>query len=271
MAANTTTAPDRSTANFTGRAALVTGGTSGIGRAAVLSFARRGADVVFTGRRAAEGLAVAREASALGVKALFVQGDVTNPADIRKAVDTAAGLHGRLDFAFNNAGVEGVVGSPLVEQTEENYRQVFDINVRGVLLSMQHEIRAMLSPRSGKPGGSIVNNASIAGTIGFPGVSVYVASKHAVIGLTKTAALEYSKQGVRINTVSPAAIQTDMLDRFTGALGGPDMRTQFAAMHPIGRMGTPQEIADAAIWLCSDESSFVTGHDLRVDGGFTAQ
>lgn len=256
--------------SFKGRTVLVTGATSGIGKAAALDFARRGADVVITGRRIPEGEAVAAEIAKLGVKSRFVQADASREADSVRAVDAAISLTGRLDAAFNNAGVEGLVGVPTTEQTLENYREVFDINVLGVLFSMKHQIRAMLSPRSGKTGGAIVNNASIAGSIGFPGVSVYVASKHAVIGLTRTAALEFADKGIRVNTVSPAAIQTDMLDRFTG---GPesDFRKQMASLHPIGRVGTVQEISDAAVWLCSDASSFVTGHDLRVDGGFTAK
>lgn len=256
------------TAEFSGKVAFITGGTSGIGRATALAFARHGAHVVLTGRREPEGRAVAQDVERLGVKGLFVRADASKDAELRHAIEQAMSLTGRIDAAFNNAGVEGSVMAPTAEQTEENYSFIFDINVKGVFLSMKHEIRAMLSPRSGKPGGVIVNNASIAGSIGFPGAGLYTASKHAVIGLTRTAALEYSKQGIRVNTVSPAAIQTDMFDRFTGT---DEAKKGLASMHPIGRVGTSDEIADAVLWLSSPRSSFVTGHDLLVDGGFTAQ
>jgi NAD(P)-dependent dehydrogenase (short-subunit alcohol dehydrogenase family) len=174
--------------------------------------------------------------------------------------------YGRLDAAFNNAGIEGEIGKPTHEQSVANYRSVMDINVLGVLLAMKHEIGAMLK----NGGGSIVNNASVGGLVGFPGVSVYVASKHAVLGLTKTAALEYAKQGIRVNAVSPGGIETPMLNRFTGG-PGTDFSNQLAGMHPIGRVGRPEEIAEAVVWLCSDKASFVSGVSLAADGGFTAQ
>ena len=246
--------------------AFITGGTSGIGAATAIEFARRGANVVLTGRRKEEGEKVAAEARSHGVQALFVQGDVSKDADVRRMVDEALKITGRIDFAFNNAGVEGHFGTPLIEHDEESYRHIFDINVLGVLHAMKHEIRAML--KSG--GGSIVNTSSVAGSVGMPGASVYVASKHAVNGLSKSAALEYAKQGIRINTVSPAAIDTPMLDRFTGGTES-DFHKQLSAMHPIGRTGRPEEIAKAAVWLLTSEASFVTGTDLLVDGGFTAQ
>jgi NAD(P)-dependent dehydrogenase (short-subunit alcohol dehydrogenase family) len=202
-----------------------------------------------------------------------VRGDVTDERRIQKAVETALGINGRLDFAVNNAGIE-LMGVPITETTVDNYRTVMDINVLGVLLSMKHEIRAMLAPRSGAPGGSggsIVNVSSIAGSISMGGMGVYSASKHAVLGLTKAAALEVSARGIRVNAISPAAIETEMYDRFVEVAGGKEAEKQFAAAHPIGRVGKPSEIARPILFLLSDQASFITGSDLRVDGAFTAQ
>jgi NAD(P)-dependent dehydrogenase (short-subunit alcohol dehydrogenase family) len=190
--------------------------------------------------------------------------DVSKAAQVKELVERTMQKYGRLDFAFNNAGIEQDP-APILEQDEESYDRVMDINVKGVWLSMKYEIPAML--KTG--GGSIVNTSSSAGVVAFPGVGIYVASKHAVIGLTKSAALEFAKQGIRVNAVLPAGIETDMLQRFVG--DKPDSRAQLTAMHPIGRIGKSEEIADAAIWLSSSKSSFVTGHSLLVDGGFTAQ
>ena len=249
---------------FHGKVALVTGGTSGIGRAAAIAYAKEGAKVVVAGRRAAEGEETVRLVRAQGGEALFVPTDVAQEAQVKNLIGRTLQQFGRLDFAFNNAGIEQTP-TPLVEQTVETYDQVMDINVKGVWLCMKHEIPAIL--KTG--GGSIVNTSSGLGVIGIPGVEIYAASKHAVIGLTKSAALEFGKQGIRINAVLPAVIETDMFQRFAGEK--PEFRDQMTALHPIGRIGKPEEIAEAAIWLSSSKSSFVTGHSLLVDGGFTAQ
>jgi NAD(P)-dependent dehydrogenase (short-subunit alcohol dehydrogenase family) len=249
---------------FQGKVALVTGGTSGIGRAAAIAYAREGAKVVVAGRRAAEGEETVKLVRAQGGEALFVSTDVAQEAQVKNLIGRTLEQFGRLDFAFNNAGIDQQP-TPLLEQTVETYDQVMDINVKGVWLSMRHEIPAML--KSG--GGAIVNTSSALGVIAFPGVEVYAASKHAVIGLTKSAAVEFGKQGIRINAVLPAAIETDMYRRFVGEKA--EAQAAMAAMHPIGRIGTSEEIADAVIWLCSSKSSFVIGHSLLVDGGFTAQ
>ena len=249
---------------FQGKVALVTGGTSGIGRAAAIAYAREGAKVVVAGRRAAEGEETVRLVRAQGREAMFVPTDVAQEAQVKNLIGRTLEQFGRLDFAFNNAGIEQEP-TPFLEQNEDTYNRVMDINVKGVWLSMKYEIPAML--KTG--GGSIVNTSSALGVIGIPGTEIYVASKHAVIGLTKSAALEFGKQGIRVNAVLPAVIDTDMFQRFVGEK--PEFRAQITAMHPIGRIGKSEEIADAAIWLSSSKSSFVTGHSLLVDGGFTAQ
>jgi NAD(P)-dependent dehydrogenase (short-subunit alcohol dehydrogenase family) len=249
---------------FHGKTALITGGTSGIGRATALAAARAGANVVITGRRVKEGEAVAEEIRKHKVRGQFVQGDVTDEQHIQHAVRTAASFTGRLDFALNNAGLE-LGGLNTVDATAEHYRKVFDVNVLGVLLSMKHQIRSMLA--TGGQGYSIVNVSSVAGRIGMPGVGIYIASKHAVLGLTKSAALETAQSGIRINSLSPAAIETEMFDRFTG--GQPQNIDYMRSLHPIGRVGTAEEVANPALFLFSSDSSFMTGHDLLVDGGVT--
>ena len=252
-------------AAFTGKVALVTGGSAGIGRAAAVAFAREGAKVVVASRRNKEGEETVQLIKRAGSDGFFIKTDVAKAADVKAMVEKTVATYGRLDYAFNNAGVIEPKPGPLVEQTDETFAHVIDINVKGVWLSMKYEIPEMLK----RGGGAIVNMSSVAGVIGFPGIGIYVASKHAVIGLTKTAALEYSKSGVRINAVNPGAIETDMLSHVAG--GNPEAMSQMAAHHPIGRIGKPEEIAEAVIWLCSDKASFVTGHSLLVDGGLTIQ
>jgi NAD(P)-dependent dehydrogenase (short-subunit alcohol dehydrogenase family) len=249
---------------FQGKVAIVTGGTSGIGRAAAVAYAKEGARVVVAGRRAAEGEETVRLLRAQGGEGFFVATDVSKAAQVKELVERTMQKFGRLDFAFNNAGIEQDP-TPLLEQTEATYDRVMDINVKGVWLSMKYEIPAMLMTG----GGSIVNTSSGLGVIAMPGIEIYVASKHAVIGLTKSAALEFGKQGIRVNAILPAVIETDMIRRFAG--DKPETLAQLTALHPIGRIGKSEEIADAAIWLSSSKSSFVTGHSLLVDGGFTAQ
>ncbi|MEM7625059.1 MAG: glucose 1-dehydrogenase [Planctomycetota bacterium] len=247
---------------------LITGGGTGIGKATAVMAAAEGAKVVIGNRNAERGEAVAAEIRAGGGEARFLKTDVTNEADVeslvRHATETFGGLHG----AFNNAGVEQDF-TPLGQTTTEDYRFVMDINVLGVLLSMKHEGAAILA--SG--GGSIVNNASVAGMIGMATIPVYIASKHAVLGLTQSAALEWGAQGVRVNAVSPGAIETPMVERFRGedAAQREQVEAMFKAAHPIGRIGRPEEVASAVVYLLSDESSFVLGANFAVDGGFTAQ
>jgi NAD(P)-dependent dehydrogenase (short-subunit alcohol dehydrogenase family) len=219
-----------------------------------------------SGLRVAEGEQVAREITSAGGGALFVQTDVIREDDIIALIEKTVASFGGLHIAFNDAGVEGQFGLLTTEQTVEHYHQICDVNIRGVLLSMKHEIPAIL--RSG--GGAIVNNSSTGGHIGLPGLSVYVASKFAVIGLTKTAALEFAKQGVRINIVSPGPIQTEMFDRAFGNKET-DIKKTIASQTPIGRIGMPEEIASAVLWLSSPGAAFTTGQDIIVDGGYPAQ
>lgn len=252
-------------AAFTGKVAIVTGGSSGIGRASAIAFAREGAKVVVASRRIKEGEETVQLVKKAGSDGFFIKTDVAKAADIKAMVEKTVATYGRLDYAFNNAGVIEQTPGPLVEQSEETFGRIMDINVKGVWLSMKYEIPEMLK----RGGGAIVNMSSVAGVVGFPGLGIYIASKHAVVGLTKAAAVEYSKSGVRVNAVNPAAIETDMLGHVVG--DNAEARAQMAAAHPIGRTGRPEEIADAVIWLCSDKASFVTGHALLVDGGYTAQ
>lgn len=253
-----------------GKVILITGGTSGIGHATVLAAVREGAKVGFTGRREEQGRKIEAEVNVVRPgAALFIHADHSKEADSKRAVDETVARFGRLDGAFNNAGVEGTPGINVTDQTEEQYRHIFDINVWGVLTSMKHQIPAILKSIDGKPGGSIVNTTSGLGHVGMPGVSVYTASKHAVEGLTKSAALELARQGIRVNTVAPGGVHTEMADRFTG--GTDEAISQFGAMHPMGRIGRSEEIAALTVFLLSDEASFTTGQSYAADGGWLAQ
>jgi NAD(P)-dependent dehydrogenase (short-subunit alcohol dehydrogenase family) len=246
---------------FEGKVALVTGGGSGIGRATALAFAREGAKVVIGNRnveRGEETVSIIRKASGT---ASFKRTDVMVAAEVEHAVKTC----GRLDIAFNNAGIEGDVKPTLIDHTEANFDAVMEVNVKGVWLSMKYEIPQMLKIG----GGAIVNCSSVAGVIGFPGIGIYSASKHAVIGLTKAAALEFSAQGIRVNAVNPAVIDTEMVDRLADGMNV--KKDDLTTFHPIGRLGRVEEVAEAVLWLCSDKASFVTGHSMMIDGGFTAR
>ena len=246
------------------KVALITGGTTGIGRDTAVLFAKHGGKVVFTGRRETEGNETLGLVRAAGGDGLFLKSDVSKSSDVQTMVQKTVEKFGRLDIAFNNAGVEGV-WVPLVDQTEENWDYVHNINLKGLWLCLKYEIQQMI--KQGK-GGAIVNMSSVAGVKGFPGAGVYVASKHGVLGLTKTAALECAAAKIRVNAVCPAVIETPMADR---AFPDPAFSKAVLAQHPLGRFGKPIEVAEAVLWLCSGKSSFVTGHSLMVDGGFTAR
>lgn len=251
---------------FQNKVVLITGATSGIGAAVAHELAARKAKIVVSGRRETEGQAVVSEIQAAGGIATFFKADASNEDEVKALVAHTVKTYGSLDYAFNNAGVEGAAGVTTDQQTVENYRHTFDINVLGVLLSMKHEIPAML--KSG--GGAIVNTSSVAGKVGMAGMSVYVASKHAVEGLTKATALEFAKQGIRVNAVAPGAIQTPMVDRFVGeAKTENPQRAWLESVHPVGRIGTVDEIAMGVIALL--ENPFITGTSLNIDGGWTAQ
>ena len=245
---------------FAGKVVLITGGTSGIGKSTAIAFARAGAKVVLTGRREKEGAQVVAEIKKIGGDAAFVRADISKDADVKKMVDFTVDKFGRLDVAFNNAGVEWK--GPLNHATEVEYRRIFDINVWGVLNSMRHEIPVMLK----NGGGAIVNTSSVAGHVGLAQVSIYIASKHAVEGLTKSVALEFAKQNIRINAIAPGVIATEMLDRFAGD----ELRDQITSMVPVARVGVADEIAAAVLYLASDAAKFTTGTSLIVDGGFVA-
>ena len=239
---------------------LITGALTGIGRATALAFAHEGARIVVSGRRDEAGHALAAELRDLGAEAEFIRADVRHEDDVRSLVDRTVARFGRLDVAVNNAGTEGTPG-PVTEQSAESYNAVFESNVLGILLSLKHELRVMQPQGSG----SIINLSSIAGRIGFAGVSVYVASKHAVEGLTKSAALEAAAFGVRVNAVAPGPVETEMMNRFTG--GDADTKAAFLGMIPLKRAGTPDEIAQTILFLASDKAPYLTGQSIAVDGG----
>jgi NAD(P)-dependent dehydrogenase (short-subunit alcohol dehydrogenase family) len=249
---------------FTGKVALVTGATSGIGRDTAVAFAREGAKVVITGRRTEAGRKTIELMRSAGGEGIFVQADVSKEPDVEAVVSQVIGTYGRLDIALNNAGVEGGLG-PITSLTEAQWDETININLKGTWLSLKHEIAAML--KTG--GGSIINISTIAGIVGMAGASIYGTSKAGVIGLTRCVAIEYAKAGIRVNVVSPGAIQTEMFDRFTG--NSDEAKASFAGTHPMGRVGTTDEVSGTVLWLASDAASFITGQNIAVDGGYTAQ
>lgn len=251
-------------AKSSSKVVLITGGSSGIGRAAAVAFARNGARVVIAARRRAEGEETLRLVEAAGSEGQFVPADVRHASEVRATVEACVEAYGGLDYAFNNAGIEGTGFVKTADYDEETFRQVIDVNLTGVFLSMKYQIPALLA----RGGGAIVNMSSVAGLIGG-GVGVaYHASKHGVVGLTKSAALEYARAGIRINAVCPAVITTDMASRLFHT--DPGIAEDIVAAHPVGRLGTVDEVADAVVWLCSDQASFITGETLRIDGGMLA-
>ncbi len=251
---------------FEGKIALITGGSSGIGRATAIAFAKKGAKVVIGDRMEKEGQETVAMIKKNGSEAIFFKTDITQATEVKNLVNQTISTYNRLDYAFNNAGTEGILG-PSIEESEENWNQVINTNLKGVWLSMKYQIPQMLK----NGGGAIVNNASLFGLVGVPNGSIYCASKHGVIGLTKAVALEQATAGIRINSVCPGVIQTDMTDRVFGKDDDSEGKVQMAAAHPIGRIGQPEEVANAVVWLCSDAASFITGHSLTIDGGYTVK
>jgi len=246
-----------------GKVGLVTGGTSGIGRETAVLFAKAGAKVVVAGRRAPEGEETIELVRAAGGEGLFVKTDVSKASEVETLIQKAVERFGRLDVAFNNAGIEGV-WTPIVRQSEEDWDRTIAVNLKGVWLCLKYEIRQMLKQGGA---GAIVNMSSTTGLVGAVGAAAYSASKHGVIGLTKTAALENAKSGIRINAVCPGFVETPMADRVFRA---PGVHKYVLSCHPIGRLGRPTEIAEAVLWMCSDRASFMTGQSLVLDGGFLA-
>ncbi|BAY48620.1 short-chain dehydrogenase/reductase SDR [Scytonema sp. HK-05] len=249
--------------NYTGKVAFVTGAANGIGRATALAFARKGAHVVVADISEQGNQETARMIEDLGGRVIAVKCDVTRASDVKAALSKTIETFGRLDFAFNNAGVEQK-NAATAEIEEEEWDRIVNINLRGVFLCMKYEIPLLL-----KQGGAIVNTSSGAGVIGIKGGAAYTAAKHGLIGLTKSAALDYASQNIRINAVCPGYIDTPMMGRFTG--GTDEGRAKVIAEEPIGRMGKPEEIAAAVVWLCSDAAAFVVGHAMVIDGGQTVQ
>ena len=243
------------------KAAIITGGSSGIGRAAAVALAKQGVKIAIAARRAKEGEETVRLVKEAGSEGIFVKTDVANENDVRSMVEKTVKQYNRLDYAFNNAGIEEMT-TPLVDQTSEVFDQIMNVNVKGVWLSMKYEIPEMI--RTG--GGAIVNTSSGAGVIGYPQQPIYIASKHAVLGLTKSAALEYAKSGIRINAIAPGVTETEMVERVDKQL-----IERLKSITPIGRIADPEEIANAVVWLLSDKASFVLGHTLLVDGGVVSR
>jgi NAD(P)-dependent dehydrogenase (short-subunit alcohol dehydrogenase family) len=251
------------TKELEGKVGLVTGGTSGIGRETAVLFAKAGVKVVVAGRREREGNETIELVRAAGGEGLFEKADVSKASEVEALIQKAVERFGRLDLAFNNAGIEGV-WVPIIRQSEEDWDRTININLKGVWLCLKYEIKQMLKQGGG---GSIVNMASVTGLVGGAGAAAYSASKHGVVGLTKSAALETARSGIRINAVCPAVIETPMGERLFGA---PAVHKSVVGLHPIGRFGRPAEIAEAVVWMCSDRASFMTGQSLILDGGFLA-
>jgi NAD(P)-dependent dehydrogenase (short-subunit alcohol dehydrogenase family) len=248
-----------------GQVALVTGGGSGIGWAACKAFARAGARVVVSDVNEDNGNRVVKRLIECGHEAMFVRADVSNAADVEHLIDATVRAYGCLDMAFNNAGIEGEL-APMADCSDATWDRVIAVNLTGVRLCMKYEIKQMVKQN----GGAIVNNASILGVVGFANASAYTAAKHGVLGLTKAGALEYAASHIRINAVCPGFIETPMLAR-AGLTTDPVKREAIANLHPLKRLGQPEEIAAAAVWLCSPDASFITGHPLMVDGGYVIQ
>src|ERR1700681_2905035 len=250
------------TGSMSAQVVLITGGLTGIGRAAAVAFAKKGAKVVVAGRRDEAGMQLVDELRSFGAEAEFVNADVRKEDDVRAMVDKTIARFGHLDVAVNNAATEGQVG-PITDQTAESFAATFDTNVLGVVLSMKHEVRAMQAQGSG----SIINISSTYGHEGAAGASIYVGAKHAVEGITKSVALEVAKSGIRVNAVAPGPTDTGMLTRFTGRA---ENKAALAAQVPLGRLGLSEEVADGIVFIASDDARFITGHVLNVDGGHTA-
>jgi NAD(P)-dependent dehydrogenase (short-subunit alcohol dehydrogenase family) len=252
---------------FENKVALVTGGTSGLGRAISLEFAKKGATVVICGRREKEGLETLSLIQKEGAKGKFLLCDITNESDVKKLIESTILEFGRLDFAINNAGIIGN-NSQITKYDTNEFQKVVDINLKGTFLCMKYQIPEMLKNHSG----SIVNISSVSGLIGFPFNAPYSASKHAVIGLTKSASLEFSHKGIRINAICPGGIETDMLETIFSSTGKPDQaKANMTNLHSMRRLAKPEEIAKSAVWLCTENASFITGVAIPVDGGWTSQ
>jgi NAD(P)-dependent dehydrogenase (short-subunit alcohol dehydrogenase family) len=251
--------------DFVGKVVFVTGAANGIGRATALAFAREGASVVAADVADDPNQETVGMIEAQGGRAVAVQCDVTRVEDVKAALAKTVEAFGRLNFAFNNAGIEPSKPAPTAEYEDEEWNRIIDINLRGVFLCMKHEIPLILK----QGGGAIVNTSSGAGIIGIKSSPAYTAAKHGVIGLTRSSALDYAAHNIRINAVCPGYIDTPMMDRFTG--GTPEGRAKVITEEPIGRMGKPEEIAAAVVWLCSDAAAFVIGHAMVLDGGQTVQ
>ncbi|HEX4169452.1 MAG TPA: glucose 1-dehydrogenase [Bryobacteraceae bacterium] len=254
----------RAPLEFEGRVALITGATSGIGAATAKRISELGGNVLLTGRRRVEGERLVREMNRNPGKVVFCAADLSDSRAVKTVVPAVLDAFGRLDFAFNNAGISGAKGS-IVEQSEREYDLVFDINVKAMFLLLQDELRQMVAQGFG---GSIVNTSSVGGTLAAPGAAPYIASKHAVLGLTRSAAVEYGRHGIRVNAVSPGAIRTELL---LNVFGSQEALDQLGSSHPLSRIGLPEEVAETVVWLFSENSSYLSGQSIVLDGGLSAQ